>query len=148
MTCEFYHSPVGVLKIVSDGQAIIEISVSEPAEAVGDLLTHKAVQQLKEYFEGRRKSFSLPVKPSGTEFQKKIWQTLTAIPYGEAISYGQVAELSGNKKACRAVGNAVGRNPILIVIPCHRVKAADGIGGFSAGIKVKEFLIELENIKK
>ena len=146
MACEFYHSPVGVLKIVSDGQAIIEISVSEPAEAVGDLLTHKAVQQLKEYFEGRRKSFSLPVKPSGTEFQKKIWQTLTAIPYGEAISYGQVSELAGNANACRAVGNAVGKNPVLILIPCHRVKAANGLGGFSAGIENKKILVALEKI--
>lgn len=146
MAFDYYLSPVGTLKIVSDGRAVKSISITTDtaAQSCGDSVTAEAARQLGEYFAGERTQFDLPLKPQGTEFQKKIWDVLLKIPYGTALSYGEVAELNGNKKACRAVGNAVGRNPILIVIPCHRVKAADGLGGFSAGIEVKKYLVKKE----
>ena len=146
MACEFYRSPVGILRIISDGEAITEISISEEGISENDELTVQTVEQLREYFEGKRQKFSLPLKPEGTLFQQRVWKVLAGIPYGEALTYGQVAELAGYAKAYRAVGNAVGKNPILIAIPCHRVKAANGLGGFSAGIENKKFLVALENI--
>lgn len=146
MAYEYYHSPVGILKITSNSEAITEISISDSGRSDGDSITAKAVNQLKEYFEGKRTEFDLPLNPEGTDFQKKIWDVLLSIPYGKTLAYNEVAKLSGNPKACRAVGNAVGRNPILIVIPCHRVKAKNGLGGFSAGIDVKKYLVKKENI--
>ena len=147
MAVEYYFSPVGILKIVSDGQSITEIRISAGADTdSGDEITARAASQLKEYFSGQRTVFDLPLNPCETEFQKTVWKILADIPFGTAVSYGQVAELSGNKKACRAVGNAAGKNPILIVIPCHRVKSVTGIGGFSAGIEVKKQLNKHENI--
>ncbi|MCQ2485595.1 MAG: methylated-DNA--[protein]-cysteine S-methyltransferase [Clostridia bacterium] len=147
MACEYFRSPVGVLKICSDTESITEISISDGGESVGDTITAEAVRQLREYFNEERTEFNLPLKPNGSEFQKKVWNVLLNIPYGESLTYSEAAELAGNKKACRAVGNAVGRNPILIVIPCHRVKAKTGLGGFSAGIEVKKYLVKKENIK-
>ena len=144
---EYFSSPVGVLKIISDGSAVKSIEITEAAgENSGDAVTAEAVKQLREYFDGTRKKFTFPIDPDGTDFQKRVWNILRTIPYGQALSYGEVAGLAGNKKACRAVGNAVGRNPVLIAIPCHRVKAANGLGGFSAGIEVKKFLVKKENI--
>ena len=146
MGCEYLHTPVGILKICSDGKAITEICISESGISDGDLVTAEAAKQLSEYFADKLTEFDLPLNPQGTEFQKKVWRILLSVPYGTVLSYGEIANLTGNKKACRAVGNAVGRNPILIVIPCHRVKAAKGIGGFSAGIEVKKYLLNKENI--
>jgi methylated-DNA-[protein]-cysteine S-methyltransferase len=101
--------------------------------------------ELLEYFAGQRTIFTLPLNPSGTPFQKSVWQTLCTIAYGETISYASEAKLFGNPKAVRAVANANGRNPISIVIPCHRVIATGGgLGGYSGGIAKKEFLLALE----
>ena len=148
MSTEFYRSPVGILKIVSDSTAITGISkVDTETETSGDLITAEAAKQLREYFAGERTVFDFPINPDGTDFQKRVWKVLLGIPYGKALSYGEVAALAGNSKSCRAVGNAVGKNPILIAIPCHRVKAVNGIGGFSAGIDVKKYLISKENIQ-
>lgn len=146
MAVDFMHSPVGILKICSDGKCITEISLSDEGFPEKDDLTCEAIRQLTEYFEDERTVFDLPLAPHGTKFQKKIWSIISDIPYGKALSYGQVAKLYGNPKASRAVGNALGRNPILIVIPCHRVKAANGLGGFSAGIDIKKYLVAKENI--
>lgn len=146
MGCEYLHTPVGILKICSDGKAITEICISESGISDGDIVTAEAAKQLSEYFADKLTEFNLPLNPQGTEFQKKVWKILLSVPYGTVLSYGEIANLTGNKKACRAVGNAVGRNPILIVIPCHRVKAANGIGGFSAGIELKKHLLNKENI--
>ena len=148
MSTEFYRSPVGILKIVSDSTAITGISkVDTETETSGDLITAEAAKQLREYFAGERTVFDFPINPDGTDFQKRVWKALLGIPYGKALSYGEVAKLIGSSKSCRAVGNAVGKNPILIAIPCHRVKAANGIGGFSAGIEVKKYLLKKENIQ-
>ncbi|MGZ5209034.1 MAG: methylated-DNA--[protein]-cysteine S-methyltransferase [Sulfuricurvum sp.] len=102
-------------------------------------------QELNEYFERKRQAFTLPLSPNGTLFQKGVWRTLGTIPYGETITYATEAKVFGNPKAVRAVANANGRNPIAILIPCHRVIASDGgIGGYSGGIWRKEFLLALE----
>lgn len=147
MACEYYRSPVGILKICSENESITEISIADDGQSAGDTITAEAVRQLSNYFDGKLTEFNLPLNPVSSEFQKKVWNVLLSIPYGKSLTYGEVAELAGNKKACRAVGNAVGRNPLLIVIPCHRVKAKNGLGGFSAGIEVKKYLVRKENIK-
>lgn len=109
-----------------------------------DLLTETR-KQLQEYFDGKRKEFNLPILLRGTKFQKKVWQELCTIPYGETRSYKELAELVGNPKAVRAVDGANNKNPIMIIVPCHRVIGADGsLVGFGGGLEVKKFLLELE----
>ena len=101
--------------------------------------------QLDEYFRGKRKSFSIPVILNGTEFQQKVWKQLQSIPYGETISYQELAEKIGDKKKARAVGAANGKNPIPIIVPCHRVISKDGsLGGFGGGVPIKRYLLEME----
>ncbi len=105
----------------------------------------EAGKQLREYFEGRRREFDLPLAPSGTEFMQKVWKVLQEIPYGETRSYKEIAAMAGNSKACRAVGMANNRNPISIIIPCHRVIGADGsLVGYGGGLDKKVFLLNLE----
>ena len=105
----------------------------------------RAKRQLKEYFSGSRKTFDIPLAPYGTEFQKQVWQELRRIPYGATISYAQQAERLGDKKKARAVGTANSRNPIGIIVPCHRVIAATGgLSGFGGGIEAKKYLLALE----
>lgn len=110
----------------------------------------KSVQsQLDEYFQGKRREFSLPLAPRGTEFQKKVWKALQEIPYGETRSYGQIAGVVGSPKAGRAVGMANHQNPIAIVIPCHRVIGADGkLTGYAGGLEKKTALLMLERSGK
>ncbi len=104
-----------------------------------------ACTQLEEYFSGRRREFDLPLAAEGTEFQKKVWNELAKIPYGKTFSYGEIAGKIRNQKAVRAVGTANGRNPLAIIVPCHRVIAADGgLGGFAGGLEIKRKLLELE----
>jgi methylated-DNA-[protein]-cysteine S-methyltransferase len=106
----------------------------------------EVVRQLRAYFNGELQAFDLPLRPEGTEFQLRVWRTLRAIPYGETISYGQLALRMGNPKAARAVGLANGRNPIPIIIPCHRVIGSDGnLTGFGGGLPVKKKLLVLES---
>ena len=105
----------------------------------------KAARQLKEYFSGKRKDFDVPLAPTGTEFQMKAWKQLSRIPYGKTISYAEQAKRLGNTKASRAVGTANSRNPISIIVPCHRVIAKSGsLSGFGGGVHNKKFLLELE----
>lgn len=106
-----------------------------------------AVQQLKEYFAGTRKTFDLPFNAEGSDFQKKVWEALRAIPYGSTASYKEIGERIGQPKAFRAVGAASHKNPLLIAIPCHRVLGADGrLVGYAAGLDVKEKLLTLESL--
>jgi methylated-DNA-[protein]-cysteine S-methyltransferase len=106
-------------------------------------------RQLNEYFQGKRRSFCLKLDMVGTSFQNEVWQTLLAIPFGETRSYGQLARQLGNPRAMRAVGAANGRNPIAIVVPCHRVIGASGkLTGFAGGLDAKEHLLGLENKKR
>ena len=106
-----------------------------------------AARQIKEYMAGKRRDFDLPLAPAGTPFQMDVWQALLRIPYGKTVSYADIAAAVGRPRAVRAVGNAVGRNPVPIVIPCHRVIASGGgIGGFSCGLAIKRKLMAIEGI--
>lgn len=147
----FYKSPAGnVLKISDDGISIKEITFVQNAcgcclNAAASSLGNIAQKQLAEYFAGERKSFELPLDPDGTQFQKKVWKALCDIPYGQLRSYKDIAQAIGCSKAFRAVGGANNKNPIVIVIPCHRVICADmSIGGYGEGIEIKRNLLTLE----
>lgn len=118
--------------------------VPDAEERETDLLK-AALGQLKEYFDGVRREFDLPLAPRGTDFQRRVWEALREIPYGETRSYKEIALRTGNGKACRAVGMANNRNPLGIVIPCHRVVGSDGrLVGYAGGLDRKRRLLELE----
>lgn len=148
----YLHTPIGIICIEANEEAVTALYFDREYEKQGNLtkepetaLLKKAVDQLKEYFQGRRKVFDVPLNPAGTEFQKKVWQALCTIPYGQTRSYGEIAAQIGNPKACRAVGGANNKNPIMIFIPCHRVIGADGsLVGFGGGIYAKEYMLNLE----
>ena len=109
----------------------------------------EAAKQLREYFSGKRTKFDLPLALGGTEFQRRVWKALQDIPYGETRSYKEIAAMAGNEKACRAVGMANNRNPIAIVIPCHRVIGASGdLVGYGGGLDKKVFLLDLEKDRR
>ena len=144
----FFQTPIGLLKIAEDGLAITEIQLvngSLPPDGEETPLLLEAKRQLLAYFSGERKDFDLPLAPKGTPFQQQVWAALQTIPYGETRSYQQIATQIGNPKACRAVGLANNKNPIIIAIPCHRVIGSNGkMVGYAGGISVKETLLELE----
>ncbi|WP_020612194.1 methylated-DNA--[protein]-cysteine S-methyltransferase [Sediminispirochaeta bajacaliforniensis] len=149
-----YDFSIGTLRIVASEDAITEISfVSgeknyDKAEETNKEtnLIKKAGEELKEYFEGTRRSFDLPLDSQGTPFQKRVWEALLDIPYGETRSYRQIAEAVGSPKGFRAVGLANNKNPIIIVVPCHRVIGANGsLVGYGAGLEVKDQLLRLEH---
>jgi methylated-DNA-[protein]-cysteine S-methyltransferase len=101
-------------------------------------------QQLEEYFAKERREFSLPLEMSGTQFQRRVWDELSLIPYGTTISYGTLAQRIGHPRSSRAIGQANARNPIPIIVPCHRVVASNGLGGYAGGLAMKETLLQLE----
>ena len=149
METTHYQSPIGCLKIVTDKQAIVGLQVidgnPENEKQVESEILQKACKQLDEYFEGKRQVFDLPLSTQGTAFQQKVWEELQRIPYGKTISYAQLAQSVNHPKACRAAGSANGKNPIAIIIPCHRViNAGGGLGGYAYGLKIKKQLLELE----
>lgn len=120
----------------------------EPEWIRNDEFFSDAIQQLKEYFTGARKSFNLKLNPEGTDYQKQVWRILAKIPYGKAYSYKDVAQLIGNPNASRAVGMANSKNPLPIIVPCHRVIGANGkLTGFACGLAIKEKLLKLEGLK-
>lgn len=150
-----YHSEVGFLTILSDDHYIRKISFGKGGQASeaqcsqDHPLLIQAERQLMEYFSGMRKEFALPLATDGTPFQQAVWTALQQIPYGETITYGQLAKMIDRPGAVRAVGGACNKNPIAIVIPCHRVIGAGGkLTGFAAGITVKEHLLALEQTFK
>lgn len=147
-----YESPAGLLEIVSEGNSLTAVrkyeAVPEDKDFSEDPVTRETEQQLREYFSGKRIAFDLPISLGGTDFRRAVWNALLEIPYGETRSYSEIASAVGKPSAQRAAGNAIGDNPILIVIPCHRVIRSDGgMGGFSAGIEMKKFLMKLEGHK-
>jgi methylated-DNA-[protein]-cysteine S-methyltransferase len=151
MISAIYESPVGALTLISDGRTLAHLEFENPrypyqtAPAGVDTVLDCARRELDAYFLGRLRAFSVPVAPRGTAFQRKVWAALQAIPYGSTRSYREQAEAIGAPKAVRAVGLANGRNPISIIIPCHRVIGADGgLTGYGGGIARKKFLLELE----
>lgn len=120
-------------------------SLSGHSDARSRSLANAAITQITEYLEGTRRNFTLPLAPQGTPFQQKVWDALRTIPYGETRCYREIAEMIGNPKACRAVGMANNRNPIIILIPCHRVIGRNGsLVGYGCGLDVKQRLLELE----
>ena len=146
----FIASPIGTLLLAEKNGKICDIAPKE-RRARKDFILEKtpllleAEKQLSQYFKGERKKFDLPLLLEGTPFQIKIWQNLIKIPYGQTVSYAELAENAGSKKAARAAGNANNKNPILIAVPCHRVIGADGkLSGFACGTDKKKFLLALE----
>jgi methylated-DNA-[protein]-cysteine S-methyltransferase len=151
----FLDSPAGTLLLMSDGNHITGIHwkvFKRTPKVQKDWIENKkifssAIKQLDEYFKGKRTSFNLDMEIKGTEFQKKVWKQLQKIPYGKSITYGSIAKAINHPKAVRAVGTAVGSNPICIIIPCHRVLAAQNkLGGYAGGLKSKQTLLARENI--
>ena len=142
-----YETKLGSVTFVEEDGALLAITTQHTyeGERLETPLIQEAYRQLSEYLIGERKSFDLPLNPRGTVFQQQVWKALCDIPYGETRSYKQIAEAIGNPKAVRAVGMANNRNPLLIVVPCHRVIGANGkLVGYGAGIEKKEFLLKLE----
>lgn len=148
-----FPSPVGLIRVAANVSGLRQVHLLGPAPdpAPRDSpIAHQALiaarRQLAEYFAGRRTSFDLPLAPEGTEFDQATWNALLGIPHGETISYAELARRVGRPGAARAVGRANGRNPLAIVIPCHRVIAADGsLGGYSGGLSTKRLLLDLES---
>lgn len=129
-----------ITNVILEADNFLEECIQEETE-----LLQKAAEELREYVEGRRKDFDLPLRPQGTPFRQRVWEALCTIPYGETRSYKDIAHAVGNEKACRAVGGANNKNPIPIFIPCHRVIGADGkLVGYGGGLEMKIKLLELE----
>ena len=147
-TC-YINSPLGVTKIEGDVDGIMSISVLNSNEKLTDIipeLLQDCVYQLNEYFEGKRQTFSLKLNPQGTDFQQKVWKALQTIPYGTTTTYLKLSQQLGDVKAIRAVANANGKNPLWIVIPCHRVIGSDGsLTGYAGGLHRKQWLLEHES---
>ena len=144
----FYDTPVGRLCIGEENGSITRVTWTQlPKNYLQEetALILQCKNQLDEYFAGKRKCFDLPLAPKGTEFQKKVWDALKEIPYGETRTYGEIAGMVGNPKGARAVGMANNRNPIAIIVPCHRVVGASGkLVGYAGGMEQKEKLLHLE----
>jgi methylated-DNA-[protein]-cysteine S-methyltransferase len=143
-----HHSAIGPLEVVGNQQGILTITFgADEFETDRNLpaLMAQCLRQLTEYFKGRRQKFSIPLVLEGTDFQKAVWRQLQKIPFGQTASYGDVARAVGSPRAFRAVGNANNKNPIPLIIPCHRVIGSDGkLVGFGGGIWRKEWLLEHE----
>lgn len=152
----YYQSPIGRLLLVAERGVLSQLHFAKTADHLpipadwqeDEPPFAETITQLNEYFAGKRTTFDLSLDPQGTTFQQQVWQELLRIPYGKTASYGDIAERIGNPKACRAVGMANRRNPIPIIIPCHRVIGRDGsLTGFGGGLTVKESLLALERSK-
>ena len=147
------NSPVGKIEIIEENEKIVELNIynEEKNEKKNNIIEKdtklllEVEKQLKEYFEGKRIKFEIPLNPKGTEFMKKVWKELLKIPYGETRTYKEIAEKIGNSKASRAVGMANNKNPIPIIIPCHRVIGSNNkLVGYALGLDMKQYLLDLE----
>ena len=142
-----YETVLGDVTLVEEDGALLAISLKSIQEGteLETTIIKEAHRQITEYLKGERKVFDLPIRLRGTDFQQQVWTALLDIPYGETRSYKQIAEAIGNPKGMRAVGMANNRNPLLIVVPCHRVIGANGsMVGYGEGVEMKEFLLRLE----
>lgn len=149
MYIDYLETPTGILEIKASNEGINSILFQDvkPSLVKSNGLTEKCKQQLAEYFNGRRVKFDLPLSPQGTDFQQSIWRALLGIPFGKTASYRDVAHAVNNPKAVRAVGAANGKNPISIVVPCHRVIGSDGsLTGYAGGLERKEWLLKHEGV--
>lgn len=151
---DYYSSPLGTMLILEEHGYLTRLCLSDreklpadfPARQKDTVLIRSVRTQLTEYFQGSRKAFDLPLNPCGTLFQQKVWKALCTIPYGETRSYKEIAVQLENPRGCRAVGMANNRNPIMIIIPCHRVIGSDGsLTGYAGGLDIKEWLLEHEH---
>ncbi len=139
------QSPVGPLTLEGTETALLALRFGALGQGGAAPVLELAARQLAEYFAGERRVFTVPLSPAGTPFQKRVWEALPSIPYGETSTYGAVAQRIGNPNACRAVGMANNRNPLPIFIPCHRVVGRDGsLTGYAGGLDRKQFLLDLE----
>ena len=144
----YYKSPIGLLEISIANDNVLGLKLVESCGILSERVRYFAevALQLNEYFAGERTKFELNISPKGTEFQKKVWAELLKIPYGKTKSYQEIAEMIGNPNAQRAVGSACNKNPILLIIPCHRVISKTGkLTGFACGVDRKEQLLKLES---
>ncbi len=152
MNFQYLDTPIGTLRLVSNGAQLVNIEFegqcgANDAVDRSDTVLAACAEQLTDYFAGKRRQFELPRARRGTPFQQSVWDALADIPYGELRSYRDIARIIGNPAAVRAVGAANGRNPLPIVVPCHRVIGSNGtLTGFAGGLEVKRFLLRLEGV--
>lgn len=145
----YYKTPIGIAKIIGDENGVSAITVIDEVEEINDeipMCLQDCVRQLDEYFNRTRTDFDLKLNPLGTDFQQKVWKELLKVPYGKTATYLEQSKKLGNVKAIRAVASANGKNPLWIVIPCHRIIGSDGsLTGYAGGIWRKKWLLEHEN---
>jgi len=143
---DHFETPLGIMEVVADAESIQSILfINKAAVSKKNGLTELAKQQLLEYYAGKRKVFDLPLNASGTAFQKSVWQALSKVPYATTCAYADIAQSINNPKAVRAVGSANGKNPMTIVVPCHRIIGSNGtLTGYASGVKRKAWLLEHE----
>lgn len=145
---------IGTIGIVEEGQLLTHVFFQSGKHPEGAIekwtpFLRGVAEEIKEYLDGKRTKFDIPLQLCGTDFQRSVWNALLTIPYGETRSYQDIAKQIGNAKACRAVGMANHRNPIVIIVPCHRVIGADGsLTGFGGGLELKQQLLELERLRR
>jgi len=150
METALMKTPVGILELKGNSNGLMSVLFREGENIFISEIIPKSledsVQQLQEYFEGKRKNFTLKLSPEGTDFQKKVWKQLEGIPFGKTVTYQQMANQLGDPKVIRAAASANGKNPISIIIPCHRVIGTDGsLTGYAGGLHRKKWLLEHEN---
>ncbi|WP_108425233.1 methylated-DNA--[protein]-cysteine S-methyltransferase [Flagellimonas amoyensis] len=151
MEIAYLQTPVGIAEFQGDEEGLASISILDENKPIGIIpaVLEDAVYQLQEYFEGSRRQFDLKLNPSGTDFQKKVWEALLEIPFGKTVSYLDLSKKLGDVKAIRAVASANGKNPLWIVVPCHRVIGTNGdLTGYAGGLHRKKWLLEHESPAK
>ncbi|WP_273568848.1 methylated-DNA--[protein]-cysteine S-methyltransferase [Maribacter halichondriae] len=145
----FIQTPLGIAKIEGDEDGLSAITVLDTSEEITKIIPEAledAMYQLQEYFEGQRKVFDLELNPEGTDFQRRVWEALLNIPFGKTVSYLELSKTLGDVKAIRAVAAANGKNPLWIIVPCHRVIGSDGsLTGYAGGLHRKKWLLEHES---
>ena len=151
MKSTYLKTPLGIAKITGDNEGVVEIKIEDQNiefqenEDLPDTIL-QAKSQLREYFEKKRKNFDFKMNPQGTQFQQKVWKALLEIPFGKTSSYMELSKKLGDPKAIRAVASANGKNPLWVVVPCHRVIGSDGsLTGYAGGLHRKKYLLELES---
>ncbi len=148
METAYIKTPLGTAKITGDEHGVASISILEEGQITKKTppVLKEAVNQLQDYFKGKRSDFDFKLNPQGTEFQQKVWKSLLEIPFGKTVSYMDITKKIGDVKAIRAVASANGKNPLWIVVPCHRVIGTDGsLTGYAGGLWRKKWLLEHEN---
>lgn len=141
----FFRSPIGILRITTEGGYLIGLSLSaDVGPEREDELVRTVKTRLAAYFDGKLREFDLPIALGGAGFCRRVWEEIAKVEYGSVITYGQLAARAGSPNAYRSAGTCTGKNPIMIVVPCHRIVARGGIGGFGGGVDKKRFLLRLE----